>query len=95
MSAQPDSPFEAFDEATHLRLRAAQALCSLVESLAMAGKIRHARRAMEAVQRVIDQTARLTVLPLADSAPSNELQNCLKELRHRARNAETVLKLLE
>ena len=93
MSALPNSPFESFDEAAHLHMRVAQALCAVVESLAMAGQIRQARRAMAAVQKIIDRTAQLSVL--SEDADASDLQSCLRELRHRARNAETVLKLIE
>lgn len=94
MSAQPN-PFESFDEATYLRLRVAQALCAVVESLAMVGNIRQARRAMAAVQKILDRSAALAASSPRHEVAENDLQTCVAELRHRARNAETVLKLVE
>jgi hypothetical protein len=95
MSAQPNFPFESFDEAIGLRMRVGEALCAVVESLAMAGEIRRARRAMAAVQKILDDTARVAFFSPEGSAAAKDLQPSLDELRHRARNAETVLKLLE
>ena len=95
MSAQPNLPFQSLDEITELRIRVAEALCVLVESLATAGKIRHARRSMAAVHQILDHAARLAAFPSDNAAAAQELQACLDELQHRARNAETVLKLVE
>jgi hypothetical protein len=95
MSAQPSFPTASLDEATELRMRVGEALCSVVASLAMAGRIRHARRAMAAVRGIVDDTARIAGFSAEDSAAAQELRTCLDELQHRARNAETVLKLLE
>jgi len=94
MSAQPDFRFASFDEATALQMRVAEALCALVESLAMAGKIRRARRAMAAARRILDETSRIAASP-QNSEAARDLRACLDELDHRARNAETVLNLLE
>lgn len=95
MSAQPNFSTESLDEATELRIRVGEALCSLVESLAMAGKIRHARRTMAAVRGIVDDTARIATHSPENSAAGQGLRTCLDELQHRARNAETVLNLLE
>jgi hypothetical protein len=95
MSAQPEFPFESLDEATELRLRVAEALCMVAESLAMAGRIREARRAMAAVQKIIDHTTRLAASSPRHEAAAEDLRAGLDELQHRARNTETVLKLLE
>lgn len=95
MSAQPNFPTESFDEALDLRMRIAEALCSLVESLAMTGKIRHARRAMDEVRAIAEETSRVAATSPQDSAAAQDLRSSLSELQHRVRNAETVLKLLD
>jgi hypothetical protein len=95
MSAQPDFPFESLDEATELHIRTAEALCSVAESLAMAGRVREAHRAMAAVQKIIDHITRLAASSPQQEAAAGEVHTSLDELQHRARNAETVLKLLE
>jgi hypothetical protein len=95
MSAQPNLPFQSLEEAAELRIRVAEALCALVGSLATAGKIRQARHSMAAVQKILDQTARLVASPSHNAASAHELRACLDELQLRARNAETALKLAE
>ena len=94
MSAQSNFSSASLDEATQLRIRVGEALCSLVESLAMAGKIRHARRAMAVARGIVDDTARIAALSPENSAAGQGLRAILDELQHRARNAETVLKLI-
>ncbi len=95
MSAQPNYPVGYLDPAVTLRMRVAEGLCAIAESLAMAGKMRRARRCMAAVRRILDEIARIAALSGEGSAAAQDLRTHLEELQHRARNAETVLRLIE
>jgi hypothetical protein len=94
MSALPDFSREFLDDTILLRLSIGEALCSLAEAQAMAGDLRAARRSIDAVATILDEIARFAQSQAA-KATVRELEECLRSLRHRARNAETVVKLLE
>ncbi len=94
MSAQPDFSREFLDDTILLRLSVGEALCSLAEAQAMAGELRAARRSIEAVETIFEEITLFAQSPAAKAA-GQELEECLRSLRHRARNAETVVKLVE
>jgi len=94
MSAQPDFPREFLDDTILLRFSIGEAMCALAKAQAMAGKLQEARRSIDAVETIFEEIALFAQSPPA-KATAQELEECLRSLRHRARNAETVLKLVE
>ena len=93
MSAQPDFSRESFDEGMRARIHAGEALCAVVETMAVAGRLDLARRNMAQINAILNEATRC-VAAGGSSAPDS-LAALLDGLRHRARNAETVLKLVE
>jgi hypothetical protein len=93
MSAQPDLPGDFIDATIRARIRAGVTRCDLIESLAVAGRLDLARKSMDEVNAILEDVDRFT----SDCKPSvaAKLAPDLDDLRHRARNAETVLKLVE
>lgn len=92
LSAHPDFFRKPLGETIRSRIHAAEALCAQVESLAVAGRLDAARQLMAEVYAILDEA---TCSAAACEPPADGLAASLDDLRHRARNAETVLKLLE
>lgn len=93
MSAQPNPSWELLDAILH-RICVGEALCAVAEAQALAGELHMAWRCIQAVETILDEGTRFASSPAA-RAGTQELEECLRSLRHRWRNAETVLKLLE
>ncbi|HUB20482.1 MAG TPA: hypothetical protein VL990_17705 [Acidobacteriaceae bacterium] len=78
-----------------LRILAGEALCAVAESEAMRGNRRRAQQLLAEVAKIFEDVTRLRgAARWMAPAAAQEMLAIAGELRHRALNVETVLRLL-
>ncbi len=87
---------DAGTEAVRLLIMTADALCAVAESEALAGMAQRARESLAMVGHIMDEASGFAAAGRAISADeARELLQLVRAVQHRARNMETVVKLLE